>query len=148
MESEKSIQMLEQLNAGKFCIIGLPLTNTMVSDITVIYLGKDKDGRFNFYDGGGNCGAFKLRKDFILQHNIKIKQIEDKTIDLYEKLNKKEKIKHKESKKSRRKNCKNNKKIYKNSKTKYKSNKKNNKNSSKDNESNYKNYKTSSKNNN
>lgn len=96
MEKENSIEVLEKLNAGKFCVIGLPLTNTMVSDITVIYLGRDKDGRFNFYDGGGNCGAFKLRKDFILERNIKIRQIEDKTNDLYNELNKKEKIKHKE----------------------------------------------------
>lgn len=41
-------------------------------------------------------GAFKLRKDFILQRNIKIKQLEDKTIDLYNELNKKEKIKNRE----------------------------------------------------
>ena len=67
MEEKNSIQVLEEMVAGKFCIIGLPLTNKMTSDITVIYLGKDKDGRYNFYDGGGNCGAFKLRKDFILQ---------------------------------------------------------------------------------
>ena len=58
MKENNSIQVLEKLNAGNFCIIGLPLTNTMVSDITVIYLGKDKDERYNFYDGGGNCRCF------------------------------------------------------------------------------------------
>ncbi len=94
MQEKDSIQILEEMGTGKFCIIGLPLTNTMRSDVTVIFLGKDKDGRYNFYDGGGNCGTFKLKKDFILQRNIKIKQIEDKTIDLYKELNKKEKTKN------------------------------------------------------
>ena len=94
MQEKNSIQVLEEIVAGKFCVIGLPLTNKMTSDVTVIYLGKDKDGRYNFYDGGGNCGAFKLKKDFILQRDIKIRQIEDKTIDLYKELNKKEKSKN------------------------------------------------------
>ena len=94
MQEKDSIQILEEMETGKFCIIGLPLTNTMRSNVTVIFLGKDKDGRYNFYDGGGNCGAFKLKKDFILQRDIKIRQIEDKTIDLYKELNKKEKSKN------------------------------------------------------
>ena len=94
MQEKDSIQILEEMETGKFCIIGLPLTNTMRSNVTVIFLGKDKDGRYNFYDGGGNCGTFKLKKDFILQRDIKIRQIEDKTIDLYKELNKKEKSKN------------------------------------------------------
>lgn len=31
-----------------FCNIELPLTNSMISNVTAIYLGKDKDGRYNF----------------------------------------------------------------------------------------------------
>ena len=58
MKEDSSIQVLEKLNAGKLCVIGLPLTNTMINDIVVIYLGKDKDYRYNFYDGGGNCRCF------------------------------------------------------------------------------------------
>lgn len=94
MENNNSIKTLEELERGMFCVIGLPLTNTMVSDITVVYLGKDKEGRFNFYDGGGNCGTFKLKKDFILQRDIKIRKVEDKTYDLYKELNKKERVRY------------------------------------------------------
>lgn len=57
MQEQKKdpIQVLEELEKGMFCNIGLPLTNSLRSDITAIYLGKDKDKRYNFYDGGGAC---------------------------------------------------------------------------------------------
>lgn len=58
MQKENSIKVLEELDKGMFCNIGLPLTNSMKSDVTAMYLGKDKDGRYNFYDGGGACRYF------------------------------------------------------------------------------------------
>ncbi len=99
MQKENSIKILEELQNGMFCKIGLPLTNSMKSDITVMYLGKDKDGRYNFYDGGGASGTFKMSEDFILRRDIQItKQFdEEKTFELYQELNKKtERIKHKD----------------------------------------------------
>lgn len=98
MQENNSIEILNSLDKGNFCNIGLPLTNSMKSNVTAIYLGKDKDGRYNFYDGGGACGTFKLTDKFIIERNIEItKQVnEDKTYDLYKELNKKEKIKHRE----------------------------------------------------
>lgn len=99
MEQNNSMQVLNDLERGMFCSIGLPLTNSMKSDITVMYLGKDKDGRYNFYDGGGASGTFKMSEDFILRRDIQItKQFdEEKTFELYQELNKKtERIKHKD----------------------------------------------------
>ena len=72
MQKENSIKILEELQNGMFCSIRLPLTNSMKSDITVMYLGKDKDGRYNFYDGGGASGTFKMSEDFILRRDIQI----------------------------------------------------------------------------
>ena len=101
-EQEKSsIEVLEELGTGMFCNIELPLTNSMTSNVTAIYLGKDKDGRYNFFDGGGACGTFKMTKNFIMQRDIKItnKLDEDKTYDLYVELKKyqsKIKDKHKD----------------------------------------------------
>ena len=101
-EQEKnSIEVLEELGTGMFCNIELPLTNSMISNVTAIYLGKDKDGRYNFFDGGGACGTFKMTKNFIIQREIKItnKLDEDKTYDLYVELKKyqsKIKDKHKD----------------------------------------------------
>ena len=99
MQQNNSMQVLSDLERGMFCSIGLPLTNSMKSDITVMYLGKDKDGRYNFFDGGGACGTFKLTEKFIREKNIEItKQFdEEKTFELYQELNKKtERIKQKD----------------------------------------------------
>ena len=90
MKEKNPIEILEELSIGMFCNIELPLTNSMTSNVTAIYLGKDKDGRYNFFDGGGACGTFKMNKNFIIQKDIKItkKLDEDKTYDLYVELKK------------------------------------------------------------
>ena len=99
MQKVDSIKTLEELQNGMFCSIGLPLTNSMRSDVTAMYLGKDKDGRYNFFDGGGACGTFKLSEKFIREKNIEImKQFdEEKSFELYQELNKKtDRIKQKD----------------------------------------------------
>lgn len=98
MQKNNSIQILEDLEKGNFCGIELPLTNSMKSNITAMYLGKDKDGRYNFYDGGGASGTFKMSEEFILRRDINItKQFdEEKTFELYQELNRKtDRVKHK-----------------------------------------------------
>lgn len=52
----------------------MPLTNSMTSNVTAIYLGKDKEGIYNFFDGEGACGTFKMTENFILQKDIKIRK--------------------------------------------------------------------------
>ena len=48
MQEQNSIKVLEELGTGKFCNVGLSLTNSMVDNVTAVYFGKDKDGRYNF----------------------------------------------------------------------------------------------------
>ena len=38
-----------------FYNIELPLTNSLKSNVTEMYMGKDKENRYNFYDGVGAC---------------------------------------------------------------------------------------------
>ena len=92
MQEKNSIQVLEELGTGMFCNVGLPLTNSMTSDVISIYLGKDKDGRYNFYDGGGSIGTFKMSKDFIIKRDIRISKVnnEEKAKQLYTILKKQE----------------------------------------------------------
>lgn len=72
MQKEDSIKILEELQNGMFCSIGLPITNSMRSDVTAMYLGKDKDGRYNFFDGGGAYGTFKLTEKLIREKKLKL----------------------------------------------------------------------------
>ena len=44
---ESAIEILEELNSGMFCNIELPLTNSLKSNVTAMYMGKDKEGRYN-----------------------------------------------------------------------------------------------------
>lgn len=92
MQEQNSIEILEELGTGMFCKIGLPLTNSMTSNVTAIYLGKDKEGRYNFFDGGGAIGTFKMAKEFIIKREIKIEKVnsEEKTKHLYTILKKQE----------------------------------------------------------
>ena len=43
-----------------------------ILQVSFLKLIKDKDGRYNFFDGGGACGTFKMTKNFIIQREIKI----------------------------------------------------------------------------
>lgn len=98
MQEKDSIQILEEMNIGTICFIELPLTNSMKSDVTSIYLGKDKEGRYNFFDGGGVIGTFKMPKEFIIKRDIKISMLnnEEQAKGLYTALKKQEiKDKHK-----------------------------------------------------
>ena len=93
MQEKDSIQILEEMTTGMLCSIELPLTNSMKSDVISIYLGKDKDGRYNFLiDGGGAIGTFKMPKEFIIKRNIRISKInsEEQTKGLYTALKKQE----------------------------------------------------------
>lgn len=98
MQEKNSIQILEEMGTGMFCSIELPLTNSIKSEVISIYLGKDKEGRYNFFDGGGAIGTFKMPKEFIIKRDIKISKInnEEQTKCLYTALKKQEiKDKHK-----------------------------------------------------
>ena len=56
-----------------FCTVNLPLYGNEVIPITAMYMGKDKDGRYNFID----TGRFIMSKEFIENKAISI----DKNFD-------------------------------------------------------------------
>ena len=52
MERQEAINYLNNLQKGMFCTVNLPLYGNEVMPITAMYMGKDKDGRYNFMDKG------------------------------------------------------------------------------------------------
>ena len=78
MERQEAINYLNNLQKGMFCTVNLPLYGNEVMPITAMYMGKDKDGRYNFMD----TGRFILSKEFIENKAISIdkKYDEDKAL--------------------------------------------------------------------
>lgn len=95
MENQETIKYLDNLLVGMFCTVNIPLYNNEKIPVTAMYIGKDKDGRYNFID----TGRFVLSKEFIEQKSITIDKTfdEDKVFEIYSKVrikdieNKKEK---------------------------------------------------------
>ena len=84
MEKQEAINYLNNLQKGMFCTVNLPLYGNEVMPITAMYMGKDKDGRYNFMD----TGRFILSKEFIENKAISIdkKYDEDKAFEIYSKV--------------------------------------------------------------
>ena len=84
MERQEAINYLNNLQKGMFCTVNLPLYGNEVMPITAMYMGKDKDGRYNFMD----TGRFILSKEFIENKAISIdkKYDEDKGVEIYSKV--------------------------------------------------------------
>lgn len=84
MENQEAIDYLNNLEKGMFCTINLPLYGNEVMPITAMYMGKDKDGRYNFLD----TGRFILSKEFIKNKAITIDKNfdEDKAIEIHSKV--------------------------------------------------------------
>ena len=84
MENKEAIDYLNNLKQGMFCTVNLPLYRNEVIPITAMYMGKDKDGRYNFID----TGRFILSKEFIESKSISIDKSfdEDKALKIYSKI--------------------------------------------------------------
>jgi hypothetical protein len=84
MENKEAIDYLNNLQQGMFCTVNLPLYGNEVIPITAMYMGKDKDGRYNFID----TGRFILSKEFIESKSISIDKTfdEDKAFEIYFKI--------------------------------------------------------------
>ena len=84
MERQEAINYLNNLQKGMFCTVNLPLYGNEVMPITAMYMGKDKDGRYNFMD----TGRFILSKEFIENKAISIdkKYDEDEAFEIYSKV--------------------------------------------------------------
>lgn len=95
MENQETIKNLDNLLVGMFCTVNIPLYNNEKIPVTAMYIGKDKDGRYNFID----TGRFVLSKEFIEQKSITIDKTfdEDKAFEIYSKVRIKD-IKNKKEK--------------------------------------------------
>lgn len=84
MQELEAINYLEKLEIGNFLTVNFPVTNTISIPITAMYVGKDKDGRYNFKDNG----EFILSKEFIEKGKITIdeKYDGDAALDIHAKL--------------------------------------------------------------
>ena len=84
MEKQEAINYLNNLQKGMFCTVNLPLYGDEVIPITVMYIGKDKDGRHNFMD----TGRFIMSKEFIENKAISIDKNydQDKAFEIYSKV--------------------------------------------------------------
>ena len=84
MEEKDTIDFLEKLERGNFCTVNIPITNSQKIPVTVMYMGKDKQGRYNFMD----TGRFIMSKEFIEDKSISIDKNfdEDKAFEIYSKV--------------------------------------------------------------
>lgn len=84
MENAEAIEYLNNLQRGMFCTVNIPLRNDEKMPITVMYMGKDKEGRYNFID----TGKFIMSKEFIENKSISIDKNfdEDKALEIHSKV--------------------------------------------------------------
>ena len=52
MEREDAIKYLENLQQGDFLTVNIPIIADKKIQVTAMYVGKDKEGRYNFIDSG------------------------------------------------------------------------------------------------
>ena len=84
MKNQEAIDYLNNLQQGMFCTVNIPICNNEKIPITAMYMGKDKDGRYNFID----TGRFIMSKEFIENKSISIDKSfdEDKAFEIYSKV--------------------------------------------------------------
>lgn len=76
MEKQEAIDYLNKLQTGMFCTVNIPLISNEKIPITVMYIGKDEEGRYNFMD----TGRFIMSKEFIEEKSITIDKSFDKEV--------------------------------------------------------------------
>ena len=68
MIAEQAIDYLEKLERDNFLTVNIPIFRDETAQVTAMYLGKDKDGTYNFLD----TGNFKFTKEFLEKGKITI----------------------------------------------------------------------------
>ena len=68
MQSLEAIDYLETLQKGQFLTVNIPILGDDMIKVTAMYVGKDKEGRYNFIDNGN----FILSKDFLEKGKVTI----------------------------------------------------------------------------
>ena len=89
MEREDAIKYLDSLEKGHFITVNIPIIADEKIQVTAMYMGKDKNGRYNFIESGN----LVLTKDFLNKGNITIdKEYNgDVALELYARFEKEQK---------------------------------------------------------
>ena len=84
MKEHEAIEYLESLEKGQYMTVNIPLMGDDVIPVTVMYMGKDSNNRYNFLD----TGRFILTKEFIEKGIVTIdKEFDgDKALEIYSKV--------------------------------------------------------------
>ena len=99
MEKEDAIKFLENLQQGEFLTVNIPIIANQQIQVTAMYDGKDKAGRYNFLDSGN----FILSKEFLEKGSVTLdKEYNgDVAIDIYAKFKMEQERKNKQKKHNR-----------------------------------------------
>jgi hypothetical protein len=99
MEREDAIKYLENLQQGDFLTVNIPIIADKKIQVTAMYVGKDKEERYNFIDSGN----FILSKEFLEKGNISIDKEYNGDIatDIYAKFKREQERKNKQKKHNR-----------------------------------------------
>lgn len=83
MIQDEAIEYLDKLETGMFLTVNIPIFGDEVKPVTVMYMGKDKEGRYNFID----TGRFILSKNFIEKGKVTLDKSynEDEAFEIYSK---------------------------------------------------------------
>ncbi len=68
MQKDEAINYLENLKIGNFLTVNIPIFSNCNIPVTAMYVGKDKEGRYEFLD----TGEFILSKDFLEKGKVSI----------------------------------------------------------------------------
>lgn len=68
MKSEQAIKYLDKLEGGKFLTINIPISKNYYQPVTAMYVGKDKEGRYEFLD----TGEMIMSKELLQRSDITI----------------------------------------------------------------------------
>lgn len=68
MQGKEAIEYLDNMDAGKFLTINIPIKNSVFIPVTAMYVGKSKDGSYEFVD----TGEMIISKEFLNKCKITI----------------------------------------------------------------------------
>jgi len=79
LENQEAIDYLNNLKQGMFCTVNIPICNNSEKiPITVMYMGKDEDGRYNFIDTGRFIMSFDEDKAFEIYSKVRMQPNKNK----------------------------------------------------------------------
>lgn len=68
MQNIEAIKYLDTLKMGECLTVNIPIFRNETAKVTVVYAGKDKEGRYEFIDNG----EFVLSKELLQQGKVSI----------------------------------------------------------------------------